>query len=143
MKHLLLWRHGEAGNARTDLERELTEYGQAQAQRTAQWLHAQNLDLTVISSQAQRTQQTAGFYKQPDAVCAQINPGTAIDAVLAFIEAQTAEQLLVVGHQSWVGQVVSYYLTGEKDYLALNTSDLWWLQCDEAGHWTLKEKYVS
>ncbi len=143
MQELIFWRHGQAGSAMTDLARELTLEGQRQAQRTAMWLRERDVDFPIISSQAIRTQQTATFYRQPYKMAEELNPGQHFLSVLTFIENEQQPHLIVVGHQPWIGQMLAYLLTGQANYYAMETSELWWLKYENNKRWMLNHKITS
>src|SRR3954470_17699403 len=80
---LILWRHAEAEEGENDVARALTPKGQKQAVRVAEWL-LQRLPakFTLISSPAARAQQTAEALGVPVKTVKDIEPGTAVSAIL-------------------------------------------------------------
>jgi broad specificity phosphatase PhoE len=81
---LILWRHAEAEPGEPDLGRRLTAKGIQQAERMAEWLD-RNLPATtrILSSPADRAQQTAQALKRKFKVVDDHVPGASVPAVLA------------------------------------------------------------
>jgi len=125
-----IWRHGEAGPAPTDRQRELTDCGfddigfgcrQFYAALRARGIAPPDL---ILHSPWVRTEQTArliasafthAVWREEDA----LRPGGTvqlIDTLLGGLQgaADAPEHLLLVSHQPLVSQLVGYYL-GERD----------------------------
>src|SRR4249920_2623426 len=97
---LILWRHAEAEPGEPDLGRRLTAKGIQQAERMAVWLE-QHLPSTtrILSSPADRAQQTALALKRKFRVVHELAPGASPAALLeAAGWPDSAEPVLVVGH---------------------------------------------
>ncbi len=112
---LILWRHAEAEPGEPDLGRRLTAKGIQQAERMAKWLD-RHLPATtrVLTSPADRAEQTALALKRKYRVVPEIAPGASASAVLAAAGWPDArEPVLVVGHQPTLGEVAAYLLTGD------------------------------
>ncbi len=109
---LILWRHAEAEPGEPDLGRRLTAKGIQQAERMAEWLD-RHLPATtrVLSSPADRAQQTALALKRKFRVEPEIAPGASPTALLAAAGWPDArEPVLVVGHQPTLGEVAALLL---------------------------------
>lgn len=134
--NLILWRHAEAVDLGTpvtpgckrDLERPLTEKGLAQAQASANWLKKNvKRKLRVITSPALRTLQTALAYSDSPEVVDALNPLADASAILGAINWPQGKDVLVVGHQPWIGRVACLLLAGHEQNWSVKKSSLWWL----------------
>ena len=113
---LILWRHAEAEPGEPDLGRRLTAKGMQQAERMAKWLD-RHLPATtrILSSPADRAQQTALALKRKFRVVPELAPGASAAAVLAAAGWPDArEPVLIVGHQPTLGEVAAFLLTGRR-----------------------------
>ena len=126
---LILWRHAEAEAGEPDLGRRLTAKGQKQAERVAVWLEGRLPDTCrILSSPADRAQQTALALKRKFKVVPELAPGAGVAAVLAAAGWPDArESVLVVGHQPTLGQVAAFLLSGEDVSWSVRKSAVWWL----------------
>ena len=134
--NLILWRHAEAidlgipvtPGSKRDLERALTERGQQQAQATAQWLKKNvKRKLRVITSPALRAVQTAKAYTDQPEIVQELNPLADASHVLGAINWPQGQDVLVIGHQPWLGQVASLLLAGHEQNWSFKKSAIWWL----------------
>lgn len=134
--NLILWRHAEAidlgipvtPGSKRDLERALTGKGQQQAQATAQWLKKNvKRKLRVICSPAVRAVQTAKAYSDKPEIIDDLNPLADASHVLGAINWPQGDDVLVIGHQPWVGRVASLLLAGEEQDWSVKKSAIWWL----------------
>lgn len=134
--NLILWRHAEAIDLGTpvtpgckrDLERKLTARGQQQAQTTARWLHAHiKRDFRVICSPADRAIQTAKAFCDKPEIIQELCPLADASHVLGAINWPQGKDVIVVGHQPWIGRVISLLLTGHEQDLSVKKSAIWWL----------------
>ena len=134
--NLILWRHAEAVDlgspvtpgSKRDLERPLTEKGKAQAQASAQWLHKNvKRKLHVICSPALRAVQTAKAYTDEPEIVDALNPLADASHVLGAIQWPQGTDVLVIGHQPWIGRVASLLLAGQEQDWSVKKSSLWWL----------------
>lgn len=126
---LILWRHAEAEPGVLDLDRRLTAKGVQQAARMAKWLD-RHLPATVriLSSPADRTQQTARALKRKFRVEPALAPGASATDILAAAGWPDArESVVVVGHQPALGQVAALLLTGEDSPWSVRKGAVWWL----------------
>ena len=126
---LILWRHAEAEPGEPDLGRRLTAKGIQQAERMAKWLD-RHLPATtrILSSPADRAQQTALALKRKFRVVPELAPGASVTAVLAAVGWPDArEPVLIVGHQPTLGEVAAYLLTEDEAYWSVRKGAVWWL----------------
>jgi len=126
---LILWRHAEAEAGEPDLGRRLTAKGQKQAERVAVWLEGRLPDsCRILSSPADRAQQTALSLKRKFKVVPELAPGAGVAAVLAAAGwPDSREPMLIVGHQPTLGQVAAFLLSGEDVSWSVRKSAVWWL----------------
>lgn len=146
--NLILWRHAEAIDLGTpvtpgckrDLERKLTERGQQQAAATARWLH-KNLkrDFKVICSPADRAIQTAKAFCDKPEIIQELCPLADASHVLGAINWPQGKDVIVVGHQPWLGRVASLLLSGQEQDWSIKKSAIWWL-CHRSRKQELQEK---
>jgi phosphohistidine phosphatase len=126
---LILWRHAEAEPGEPDLGRRLTAKGIQQAERMAQWLDRHLPSTTrVLSSPADRAQQTAQALKRKFKVVDDLAPGATVSAVLAAAGwPDSREAVLVVGHQPTLGEVAALLLTDQALGWSIRKGAVWWL----------------
>jgi phosphohistidine phosphatase len=126
---LILWRHAEAEPGEPDLGRRLTAKGLKQAERMAEWLDGHLPDTTrVLSSPADRAQQTALALKRKLRTVDELAPGATASAVLAAAGWPDArESVLVIGHQPTLGEVSSLLLAGDELPWSIRKGAAWWL----------------
>ena len=134
-KNLILWRHAEAQDcvlSINDFSRELTNKGQGQAAVMADWLKRQLAkDVTVLVSPAVRAQQTAQALHLPYQTQQALLPEATVDEVVLLVKdafKHHVNDLLLVGHQPWLGQVVAHFLLLNTLDLSLQKSAVWWLE---------------
>lgn len=134
--NLILWRHAEAIDLGTpvtpgckrDMERKLTVRGQQQAETTARWLHAHmKRDFRVICSPADRAVQTAKAFSEKPEIIQDLCPLADASHVLGAINWPQGKDVIVIGHQPWIGRVASLLLSGQEQDLSLKKSAIWWL----------------
>ena len=130
---LILWRHAEAvleNEAEDDLDRPLTAKGERQAERMAEWLNRRIAHSTrVIASPARRCQQTAAALGRKFKTVADIAPGCGGENVLRAARwPDSAEPMLVIGHQPTLGLVASFVLTGATQPWPMKKGAVWWLR---------------
>ena len=126
---LILWRHAEAEPGEPDLGRRLTAKGLKQAERMAEWLDGRLPDTTrVLSSPADRAQQTALALKRKFRTVDELAPGATGSAVLAAAGWPDArESVLVIGHQPTLGEVSAFLLAGDELPWSMRKGAVWWL----------------
>jgi phosphohistidine phosphatase len=126
---LILWRHAEAEPGEPDLGRRLTAKGIQQAERMAEWLD-RHLPATtrILSSPADRAQQTAQALKRKFKVVDDLVPGATVSAVLdAAGWPDAREAVLVVGHQPTLGEVAAFLMTDQQLGWSVRKGGVWWL----------------
>lgn len=126
---LILWRHADAEPGLPDLDRRLTAKGVEQAAHMAKWLD-RHLPATarVLSSPADRAQQTARALKRKVRVVPELAPGaSAADILAAAGWPHAREPVLVVGHQPALGEIAALLLTGEEAGWSVRKGAVWWL----------------
>lgn len=138
MNQWIIWRHAEAGHARSDLERPLTERGQQQAADSAAWLKAQGIDFPAYSSAATRAQQTVRHYHDDATSLDGLNPDNGFRCVCDTLQPLLSKNAVIVGHLPWVNYISSE-LTGQS-IPTFGYSSICWLEHDN-GIWTLKTTY--
>ena len=118
---LWLLRHGEAEpRARTDAERNLTENGRLEVERSVAYLQNQPLQAILVSPY-QRAQQTAetvrqvlgfsGLVETVPWLTPESDPG---DAML-YLDRRAEQNLLLVTHQPFVGVFGGWLVNGHRD----------------------------
>ncbi|HEU4857826.1 MAG TPA: histidine phosphatase family protein [Rhodanobacteraceae bacterium] len=139
MRELLLLRHAEAMHAGPDgrdVERPLSVHGEAEARAVGAWLAAEGAEPeAVLCSPARRAQMTA------DAVCRALRTRTPrfLPAIyeatpgelLAQVETHAADarQVLLVGHNPGLEQLLGLLLEGRSDASrGLSPAALAWLE---------------
>jgi phosphohistidine phosphatase len=134
--NLILWRHAEAVDlgvpvtpgSKRDLERVLTDKGVEQAQASALWLKKNvKRKMRVICSPALRALQTAKAYTDKPEIIDDLNPLADASHVLGAINWPQGNDVLVIGHQPWIGRVASLLLAGQEQDWSVKKSAIWWL----------------
>ena len=112
-------RHGEANSADVDPQRGLTDKGQEDIARTAQYLqeHGVHVDHIMHSGKA-RTEQTAAIFAkvlgvpQTDESPILLGEDSGIEPLLQMVNAWT-DNTMLVGHLPFMAQLVSYLVVGD------------------------------
>jgi phosphohistidine phosphatase len=129
---LILWRHAEAVEREglPDLDRMLTTKGERQAARMADWLNHRIAHSTrVLVSPALRCQQTAKALGRKFRTVEAIAPEASAQALLEAVRwPESAEPVLVVGHQPTLGQVAALLLSGQAQPWSVKKGAAWWLR---------------
>jgi len=135
---LILWRHAEAevmSEGGDDLSRQLTAKGERQAARMAEWLeHNLPEGTRVLVSPARRTEQTARALGRKYKLRDELVPESTVDDVLGLLKwdpvlgPQAKGPVLLVGHQPYLGQVVSRLLGMKDENCAIRKGSAWWLR---------------
>jgi phosphohistidine phosphatase len=127
---LILWRHAEAENAhgQPDSERQLTQRGREQAERTARWLRPLLKDGTrILCSPARRTLQTVAPLERDFEESQAVGLEATADTVLrAAGWPEGSDDVLVVGHQPTLGEVVARLLAESADDIDFRKGAVWW-----------------
>lgn len=137
---LILWRHahaevhpeGEAGlqGDALDMKRRLTDKGERQAKRMADWLDCHLPSNTaILVSPARRAQDTAKALGRPFKTVAALAPGAMPETLLACAHWPHAKTpVMLVGHQPTLGMVVGDVLTHGPTEHAVRKGSVWWLR---------------
>lgn len=152
--NIIVWRHAEAEIANFDLGendevRQLTHKGHGHAKRMARWLKKHLPDDTIlICSPALRALQTAEVLDYKIQLQDGLKPSASLADVLAVlvrVQNQLNQQspkkqqknVLIVGHQPWMGQLVSYLFEHDADNMqqlnrennvSIKKGAVWWLR---------------
>ena len=144
-KNIILWRHAQAVDLLNieeaeydDMGRPLTIKGQYQARRMANWLKQHlPIDTNFQCSPALRAFQTADALKYKININTALKPGASLTQVLASITSLPLQNnLLLVGHQPWIGQLAGYLLDANGNrIMQINSAEIdikkgaiWWMR---------------
>jgi phosphohistidine phosphatase len=146
-KQIILWRHADAAPAdieqgEDDMQRQLTTKGLIQAKKMATWLNQQLSEPSIlVCSPAARAIQTAEALKQKVVEEYALRPSTNLQEVLkllASLEAKNTTQmeaetkpkksLIIVGHQPWLGQLVTHLTGYSGAEISIKKGAIWWLR---------------
>jgi phosphohistidine phosphatase len=129
MMELILWRHADAEDAGPagDLARRLTKRGRKQAERMGDWLRPLVREgWDVLSSPADRAKETAEALGLPCEIRPALAPGLSAAAVLREAGWPAGERnVVIVGHQPTLGEVVAQLLGGSGD-VPFRKAGIWW-----------------
>lgn len=134
--NIIVWRHAEAELAdetsgKDDIARMLTSKGRRQSRSMARWLK-QNLpkDTMLLCSPAMRCVQTAEALKHKITVHQALHPGANLQEILDVLANLEYAQsnLLIVGHQPWLGQLVTHLTGFSGAELNVKKGAIWWLR---------------
>jgi len=112
-RNLILWRHADAEYLNSvealDNDRVLSANGKVQAKKMAGWLK-QHLpkDTLILSSPAVRAEQTVAALRRDYQSVHALNPEAGLKDILVVLQEIDATNVLLVGHQPWLGQLVSH-----------------------------------
>ena len=145
-KNIILWRHAEAvdlleldgefnhsaisHSVQDDMARALTKNGQQQAKKMAHWLalHLPN-DTNFQCSPALRAFQTADALKHKININQAFKPDINLQQALSAMARLPAEgNLLLVGHQPYLGQLAGYLLGVTEIEIHIKKGAIWWLR---------------
>ena len=126
---LILWRHAESPPGEPDEARPLTETGRRHAQLVAQWLRPRlPADLLILCSPAVRTCQTADALQLPyDISEALAKDSNAIAMRDAAGWPDNPRNVMLVGHQPVLGDLVALLLGASTSLDAMPKAGIWWL----------------
>lgn len=125
---LILWRHAEAEEGELDMQRQLTTRGHKQAQLMSRWLHrCLPREVTVLSSPAERTRQTAEHLQLPYQVDRRLSPDACVSGLLASANwPDEPGTVILVGHQPSLGRLAALLLAGQELPWTIKKSAIWW-----------------
>lgn len=116
---LYIVRHGEAGPAATDAERQLSERGRAEVERVAAALERRGVSVQQIRhsgrERARETAEILAAHLDPPAgvvATAGIHPDDPVEPVAMALFGQR-EALMLVGHLPFVGRLAGWLTTGD------------------------------
>ena len=130
---LVILRHGEAGNASSDKERRLTEYGQQQISSQYQWLTEQGfIPDIILHSPYQRTVETAYLSKAfyPDILLQEdvlITPDGDPPMMASLIPVLGKKKILIASHMPMVSYLTAQFLPNI-DIFSYPVAGLCWLK---------------
>ena len=135
IKHLILWRHADAEIAtaqQDDMARALTFKGVKQSRLMAKWLN-QYLpkDTLVLVSPALRALQTAEPLDVQAEVVDVLQPEASLHHILSLLGQYSAESILLIGHQPWLGELIAYMLRGQGEAISVKKGAVWWLRLSQ------------
>jgi phosphohistidine phosphatase len=142
--HLYLVRHASAEDRAEDALRPLSAEGRTEIQRVARHLSAQGLKgLQIWHSPLLRATQTAATLAEALASEdrleeAALSPGQPVSTLVPRL-ASHARDLMLVGHQPFLGRLCSLLLSGQPDvdFIGLAKAGVACLAHDDDGPWTL------
>ena len=139
--NIILWRHAEAELADFELgeqdnARQLTAKGNVQAKRMGRWLKEHLPKNTVLlCSPAVRAVQTAEALHYKIQLEPALLPGASLNQVLnALAPYQQQKNLLIVGHQPWLGELLAYLFeqnavdVANVQSISVKKGAVWWLR---------------
>lgn len=134
---LILWRHAQAEDSKSDLERELTAKGRRQAAKVAAWLRKRLPEkCRVLASPAVRARQTAAALGMEVSVVERLAPGASVNDVLkaaGWPDAADAATI-IAGHQPTLGEVAAQLVSGSAAEWSVRKGGLWWLEHRQRGN---------
>ena len=130
---LILWRHADAEDGASDLERRLTKKGRKQAERVGDWLRKRlPADYELISSPAARARETAealgGGVRIENSIAPGASPASIVKAAGWPDDDKT---VVLVGHQPDLGRALAHIVAGKQTDWRLPKGALWWLESGE------------
>lgn len=139
--NIIIWRHAEAEQADFELgeqdnARQLTIKGRHQAKRMARWLKEHLPKNTVlVCSPAVRAVQTAEALNYKIQLSKALKPSASLVEVLHDLtQYQQQKNILIVGHQPWLGELVAYLFEqtivdiADIQSLSVKKGAVWWLR---------------
>jgi phosphohistidine phosphatase len=134
--NIIVWRHAEAELAdndsrESDLARTLSTRGQRQAKRMARWLKRYlPKDTMLLCSPAVRCVQTAEALNYKITLDQALNPSAKLQEILDVLASLESSplNLLLVGHQPWLGQLVTHLTGFSGAELNIKKGAIWWLR---------------
>ncbi|MCW2292927.1 phosphohistidine phosphatase [Pseudomonas sp. BIGb0408] len=133
-----LLRHGQAHpEARTDAQRELTDYGRDEVHQSLELLRGRSLDAIFVSPYV-RAQQTAALVRDALASSAELHtvpwltPESDPRDSLGKLQRLSGQELLLVSHQPFIGALGGLLVHGHRQQpLSMHTASLAMLEGEE------------
>lgn len=137
VRNLILWRHAEAEDLQhghSDLERALTKKGHRQAKQMAAWLkkYLPKQTYTMVSPSL-RTQETAAYWGEGWQEENRLAPERPLKPILQLLAQSPYEDIMLVGHQPWIGELAAQCLGMEDAQLSIKKGAVWWLRLPKSG----------
>ena len=139
--NIILWRHAQAELADFELgerdnARQLTAKGHVQTKRMGRWLKEHLPKNTVLlCSPAVRAVQTAETLHYKIQLDSALLPGATLNEVLnALAPYQRQKNILIVGHQPWLGELLAYLFeqntvdVANVQSISVKKGAVWWLR---------------
>ncbi len=139
--NIIIWRHAEAEQAdfelgEQDSARQLTIKGQHQAKRMARWLKEHlPKNVALVCSPAVRAIQTAEALNYKIQLNNALKPSASlVDVLHELTQYQQQKNILIVGHQPWLGELVAYLFeqtvvdVADIQSLSVKKGAVWWLR---------------
>ncbi len=139
--NIILWRHAEAEPADFELgeqdeARKLTAKGHQQAKRMGRWLKEHLPKNTIlVCSPAVRAVQTADVLHYKIHLDSALKPGAGlVDVLNALSRYQQQKNILIVGHQPWLGELLAYLFeqsplnVANTPSVSVKKGAVWWLR---------------
>lgn len=127
--NIILWRHATAEDTFPDHDRALTQKGEQEARKMGQWLrhHLTGPQLTLVSP-SKRTLQTAKWFSEDIHLHASVKVSSRAEQIIELIEypPQATDNLIIVAHQPFLGEVASRLLTGHSHAIKVHKGAIWW-----------------
>jgi phosphohistidine phosphatase len=142
---LYLVRHGNAMGGANDIVRPLSSEGIAEVKQVAEFLKVQNCQVDIVYHSIRlRARQTAEILhgclkvKKDLMERSDLSPNDAIDEIADFIDQQKTD-LMIVGHQPFMGSLVSLLVSGEehRNLVAFSTGAVAILERKQNGPWLI------
>ena len=126
---LILWRHADAADGFPDMDRPLTDKGIKQAERMATFLRERMPhDIRILVSPARRAQQTAAALARHYITEPSIQPNCTVEDILnAAGWPDSAQDVLIVGHQPVLGATLCSLLCNRYDSFSVKKGAVWWV----------------
>jgi phosphohistidine phosphatase len=132
VKQIILWRHADAEMPilhQEDMARALTTKGVRQSRLMAKWLNKYlPKETTVLVSPALRALQTAEPLDFKNEVVDALQPGAPLTHILAVLDEYATDNMLLIGHQPWIGELIAYLLNGQEALVSVKKGAVWWLR---------------
>lgn len=139
--NIILWRHAEAEQADFELgeqdnARQLTPKGNLQAKRMGRWLKQHLPKNTILlCSPAVRAVQTAEALHYKIQLDNALKPSAVlVDVLNVLAQHQQDKNMLIVGHQPWLGELLAYLFKqsaadiANMQSISVKKGAVWWLR---------------
>ncbi len=135
IKDIILWRHADAEMAtarQDDISRALTSKGVKQSRLMAKWLNKYLPKNTqVLVSPALRALQTAKPLVFKSEIVEALQPDTSLQNILNVLGQYSADSVMLIGHQPWIGALIAHLLSGDDKAISVKKGAVWWLRLSQ------------